>query len=162
MSSAEGQPPGRLNAKTLREWLDSEDPLLHHLAFHTALTHPETVADLTGPERIELLTRFLRDGLTGRYGDAIPDGPYVLAHTVQSLLRQLSESEDRGDRDAADAIVAMLGDVARNGDEAARDVIVLGVLEHAIEHPPTWALFDAWDDAPDLAPLRDEAVRLST
>jgi len=154
--------PQHIPLETLLEWTRSDDPLLHHLAFHTAFAHPETVIGLSEEQRLAICLGFLEVALSGRYGESIPDGPYVLAHTVLAWLRRLSESDGPADRAAIDAIVSLLERLARKGDEATRDVIVLGVLEHALEDDRTRELFESWGTDPELAPLYEEAVRLST
>jgi hypothetical protein len=146
---------------TLREWARSDDPLLNHLAFHTALDHPETVPGLNEDERLEICLGFLEPALAGRYGDSIPEGPYVLAHTVQGWLRRLVDADGPADRAAVTRILDLLEGVARTGDDAARDVIVLGVLEHVFEDDRLRALFASWEHDPELAPLYEEAERLS-
>jgi hypothetical protein len=163
MSDGNASPPGEpIALQTLRGWIQSDDPLLHNLAFHTAYAHPETVNGLNEEERLKISLRFLEHALAGRYGDSIPDGPYVTAHTVLDWLSRLTESEDPSNRTALTAILAMLERLARSSDDATRDVIVLGVLEHAFEHPRLRALFEQWADDPHLAPLYKEAVRLSS
>ncbi len=147
--------------ETLREWRASSDPLLHHLAFHMAFSHPERVSELCEEERLEICLQFLEAGLSGRYGDRIPDGPYTLGHTTLAWLRALSESGGPADRVALAAVLSMLERLARDGDAATRDVIVLGVVEHAFEEEKTRALFAGWASDPTLAPLYEEAARLS-
>jgi hypothetical protein len=154
--------PQHIPLETLLEWTRSDDPLLHHLAFHTAFAHPETVIGLTEEQRLEICLAFLEDALSSRYGESIPDGPYVLAPTVLAWLRRLSESDAAVDRAAIDAIVSLLERLAREGDDATRDVIVLGVLEHALEDDATRELFANWAADPELAPLYEEALRLIT
>lgn len=145
--NARGEPPGsrHIPLQTLHEWTESDDPLLHHLAFHTAFAHPETVDGLTEDERLEICLRFLEAALSGRYGESIPDGPYVLAHTVLGWLRRLTESDTPSDRAAVAAILSMLERLARSGDPATQDVIVLGILEHAFEDEATRELFESWE-----------------
>lgn len=147
--------------ETLREWMASDDPLLHHLAFHTAFGHPETVDGLEEDERLDLLLHFLDEGLSGRYGESIPDGPYVLGHTVLGWLQQLTASDDPGARNALARVMQLLERLARQGDPATRDVLVLGILEHAFADDRTRALFEPWASDPELSALYDEARRLS-
>jgi hypothetical protein len=153
--------PGQVPLATLREWAQSDDPLLNQLAFHTAFTHPETVSGLSEDERLEISLTFLEAALSGRYGDRITDGPYVLAHTVQAWLRRLSARDGSEDRAATAEIVSMLERLARTGDAAARDVLVLGILEHALDEDALRPLFAHWARDPELAPLYEEAERLS-
>ena len=160
--TAPGSRQGKVPLQTLRDWAQSTDPVLNQLAFHTAFEHPSDVDDLGARERLEICLRFLERALAREYGDSIPDGPYVLAHTTLGWLRQLAASGDRAARDELDAIIAMLERVARRGDAATRDVIVLGILEHALAEPGTGALFRQWADDPELAPLYHEAESLAT
>jgi hypothetical protein len=163
MSTEDGSPhESHIPLATFRGWVESDDPMLHHLAFHTAFAHPETVEDLTEEERLAFCLRFLETGLSGRYGESIPDGPYVLGHTVLGWLLRLRESDQPQDRSAIARILSMLETLARTGDESTRDVIVLGILEHALEHEAMRGLFESWAVDPALAPLYEEAVRLST
>ena len=162
MASDPPHPPGQIPLATLKEWAESADPSLHYLAFHTAFAHPDTVPGLDERRRLEICIGFLQAALAGAYGETLPDGPYVFAHTVLSWLRQLARSDQTGDGPALAALLAMLERLARNGDGATREVIVLGVLEHAFEAPQTKDLFRGWKDDPTLAPLYREAVRLST
>ncbi len=154
--------PGRVSVATLREWSRSDDPSLNHLAFHTAFAHPGTVAGLEEDERLDICLTFLEAALSGRYGDAIPDGPYVLAHTVQAWIRRLRASDAPADRAALERVVAMLERVARAGDDAARDVIVLGILEHVVDDDDLRGVFDGWTHDPVLSPLYREAERLAS
>jgi hypothetical protein len=163
VSAADGpRGSGRVPLATLREWSESPDPLLRHLAFHTAFAHPGDVPGLSDDERLKICLDFLEAGLAGTFGDSIPDGPYVLAHTTLGWLRQLLASGTPTDLAAASTVVSMLERVARAGPPAARDVIVLGVLEHAFEEPQTRAAFAGWADDPELGPLYREAVRLTS
>jgi hypothetical protein len=155
--------PGEQNVplQTLREWIRSDDPLLHYLAFHTAYSHPDTVSGLSDEERLDICLLFLEAGISGRYGEAIPDGPYVLAHTVLGWLRVLTESDNPFSQTEARAILRMIECVARRGDPATREVLLLGILEHAFQSQATRALFDEWLADPQLARLYQEAVDLS-
>ena len=155
--------PERRNVplQALREWIESDDPLLHRLAFHTAYSHPRTVSGLSDDERLEVCLRFLGAGLSGRYGESIPEGPFVLAHTVLGWLRSLTESGNPSHRAEVAPILRMLEHLARRDETATREVILLGILEHAFECDLTRALFETWADDSQLAPLYQEAVRLS-
>lgn len=141
----------------MREWAASGDPRLHYLAFHTAFAHANEVHGLGEQERLDICLAFLEAALSGRYGDDVPDGRYSLAHTTLAWLRQLA----RDDRKALDALLAMIERVARDGDASTRDVIVLGILEHAFEDDATRALFAAWAHDADLETLYEEAARLA-
>lgn len=145
----------------LREWFESPDPQLAYLGFHTAFFHPDTVAGLAEPERLERCLAFLAAGLAGRYRDAIPDGPYVLGHTVAGWLRTLAAADAPADRSAARAVESMLARTAREGDASTRDVIVLGVLEHVLGDPAVAPLFAHWAGDPALAPLYREGAALA-
>jgi hypothetical protein len=163
VSAANGpREAGRVPLATLREWSESADPLLRHLAFHTAFSHPEDVPGLTDEERLGICLDYLEAGLAATFGDSIPDGPYVLAHTTVGWLSQLIASGSPSDRAAASAIVSMLERVARAGTPATRDVIVLGALEHAFEDPELRALFAGWADDPELGPLYREGAQLAS
>lgn len=156
-----GDQPGGVTLETLREWVQSDDPLLNELAFHTAFAHPHTVPGLDEDERLRICLTFLEAALSGRYGGSISDGPYVLAHTVQAWIRGLSASDRPADRAALEEVLAMIERVARTGDDHARDVIVLGILEHVFEDEELRALFADWEQDAQLAPLYEEAERLS-
>lgn len=158
MSGHEREP---IPLETLREWAASPDPLLNHLAFHTAFSHPGDVSGLDEEERLEICLRFLEAALAGRYGERIPDGPYVLAQTTLGWLRQLRSDERPESRAALDRILAMLERLARDGDDETREVVLLGVLEHAFEDEQTRALFAGWAQSPGLEGLYDEASRLA-
>lgn len=145
----------------MREWAASGDPRLHYLAFHTAFSHADEVSGLGEKERLDICVTFLDAALSGRYGDDVPDGRYSLAHTTLSWLRQLAGTDGGDGRSALDTVLAMIERVARNGDASTRDVILLGILEHAFEDEATRALFAAWADDADLRPMHEEAVRLA-
>jgi hypothetical protein len=146
--------------ETLRSWAESGDPLLNDLAFHTAFAHADTVPGLEERERLEIVLRFLEQALTGRK-EGLPEGPYVYAHSVLGWLQSLAGSDDPADRETLGAVVGMLERIAREGDAATRDVVLLGTLEHAFEQDATRALFDHWADDPDLRPLYEEARQLN-
>lgn len=146
--------------ETLRSWADSPDPLLNHLAFHTAFGHPESVPDLEEAERTRIALGFLEAALAGRR-EGLPEGRYVYAHEALSWLRSLAHSGDPGDRQTLEALVAMLARIAREGDPETRDVVLLGTLEHAFEDERTRAPFEPWGEDPELASLYEEARRLS-
>jgi len=154
--------PGRVPLSKLREWAGSDDPLLRNLAFHTAYEHPATVDGLAPPERESICLRFLEDGLAGRFGNSIPDGPYVLAHTLAAWLRSETASSDPAPRATVAAIVSMLERLARAGDAATREVILLGLLEHVVDEDATREPFEGWRDDPELGPLLAEAERLGS
>jgi hypothetical protein len=146
--------------ETLRSWAEASDPLLNHLAFHTAYEHPESVPDLPEDERKRIALRFLEDALAGRL-EGLPEGRYVYAHTALAWLRALVVDGDPESGRTLEALVDMLARVAREGDAETRDVVLLGALEHAFDDPATRAPFDSWVRDPQLAPLHEEALRLS-
>jgi hypothetical protein len=152
---------GKVSLAQLEEWASAADPQLRYLSFHTAFAHPEDVPGLSGARRIELCVEFLEAALAGVFGSALPDGPYVWGHTVLGWLNKLSISKDSNAGRAKAAILAMLERLARRNDPATRDVVLLGVLEHAFDDAQLRTLFDEWASDPDLAPLHREAARLS-
>src|SRR5947209_4199778 len=137
MASDPPHAPGEAPFATLREWAQSTDPSLHYLAFHTAFAHPDTVPGLDERGRLEICIAFLEAALAGAYAETLPDGPYVFAHTALGWLRQLARSDRASDARALKALLAMLERLARSGDPATRDVVILGVLEHAFEDQRT-------------------------
>ena len=162
MGSDRPHPGEHVPLDTLKEWAESTDPSLHYLAFHTAFAHPDTVQGLDERRRLAICIGFLEAALAGAYADTLPDGPYVFAHTVLSWLRQLARTDQPRDARALRAVLEMLERLARSGDPATREVIILGVLEHALEEPRTAELFRHWNDDPILEPLYREALRLSS
>jgi len=146
---------------TLRAWLTSGDPLLEQLAFHTAYSHPERIPELTDEDRLDICLCFLEKGLAGHYGNRIPDGPYTLAHTTLDWLREVSELDSPSGRRTLAAILSLLERLARNGDPGTRDVIVLGILEHAFEDPRMRVLFAGWMQDTALHVLYKEAAHLA-
>ncbi|MEE6179651.1 hypothetical protein [Mycobacterium sp. 050134] len=159
MTSQTGHGPVPLTR--LEEWASAADPQLRYLAFHTVYVHPGDVPGLSGARRIELCIEFLEEALAGTFGSALPDGPYVWAHTVLGWLNQLSTSKDPNADPAKAAILAMLQRLARSDDQRTREVVLLGVLEHAFDDSELRALFDGWASDPELATLHREALRLS-
>ncbi len=151
---------GEVSLETLEQWVSSSTPSLNYLAFHTAFVHPDDVTGLDERRRLEICIGFFEAALSGNYGDTLPEGPYVLAHTLLGWLRRLARSANAADVAAIAGIMAMLERLVRNGSDATRDVIVLGLLEHAFEDQVTRKLFWHWTTDPVLAPLYEEAIRL--
>jgi hypothetical protein len=153
---------GEVSLETLEEWVSSPIPSLNYLAFHTAFAHPDDVPGLDKGRRSEICIGFFEAALSGSYGDSVPEGPYVLAHTLRGWLRRLADSPNAADTAAIAGIMAMLERLARDGSDATRDVITLGLLEHVSEDQDTRNLFQHWTTDPVLAPLYREAIRLGS
>ncbi len=150
-----------MDAQTARSWMESDDPGLHHAAFHTLLEHPEQVADMPTGERIALVNRFLEGALQGRYSTHLADGPFVFGHTAAGWLRTLARSQDPAERKGAADVVRMLERVAGSGGDQAREVLLLGVLEHVLNDPALRDLLGSWREDPSLAPLFEEGLKLA-
>ena len=150
-----------MDARTVRSWMESDNPGLHHAAFHTLLEHPEQVPDMTGGERISLVDRFLEGALQGRYSTHLADGPFVFGHTAAAWLKTLTRSQAAADREGAHDVVRMLERVVKSGDPNAREVVLLGVLEHVLADPEMRGLFGSWREDDVLAPVYEEGLKLA-
>ena len=148
----------RFSLAEVRAWMRHEGDLVLWAAVYELLSRgvrrirPEPDADETGAFVTRYLLRCVREDVSS---DFIPSGYEAagdLAANAKSLARKLPEMES-----ILEAIAERVKQAWLAADEAERDRLVNGFLEHALESPPVRRFFRPWKDDPALA----EAWRLA-
>jgi len=131
----------------VRRWIDSGDLLTWSAVYALMRLHPEILAD----EQIDFMRRYLLRCIE----ENPPSGDYMHGGYEASweLAACLKHWRGQGGR-AAKALRGIAIDLEklyRRGDDATKNRIVCGVLEHAFEDPAVRPFFVDWE--------RDEELR---
>ena len=131
----------------VRRWIDSGDLLTWGAVYALTLSHP----DLLGDDHIEFARRYLLRCIEENppSGDYLHGG-YEAAWELAACLKQWHNKPLRG-------IATDLDKLYRRGDDATRNRILCGVLEHAFENPAVRPFFASWERDEELR----EAYRLA-
>jgi|ERR1044071_2379893 hypothetical protein len=131
----------------VRRWIDSGDLLTWSAVYALTRSHP----DLLGDDQIDFARRYLLRCLEENptSGDYLHGG-YEAAWELAACLKQWRGKPLRG-------IAIDLDKLYRRGDDATRNRILCGVLEHALEDPAVRPFFASWERDDELR----EAYRLA-
>ena len=84
---------------------------------------------------------------------------------LRRLFDEISRSKDAKSssksREIASALIHVLEDAARSGDEPLRSLIVTAVLEHVFSNEASAGMFRSWRQDTLLKPLLEEGLLLS-
>ena len=135
----------------VRRWIDSGDLLTWSALFAALEEHSKRVVPpLPMDDRIELSRRYLlrcieENPMPGEH----LHGGFEAAWELAGAMRRWRQS---GGRAAAVVrrVAADLEKIYRRGDDAVRNRIACGVLEHAFEDPRLRQLFASWERDPEL------------
>jgi len=131
----------------VRRWIDSGDLLTWGAVYALTRSHP----DLLGDDQIDFVRRYLlrciEENPPG--GDYLHGG-YEAAWELAACLKEWRGKSPRG-------IAVDLDKLYRRGDDATRNRILCGVLEHAFEDPAVRPFFASWERDEELR----EAYRLA-
>jgi len=134
----------------VQRWIDSDD-LLTWSALYALLENGATrIEPAIGNDAIALTRRYLlrcieENPLSGDYLHA----GYEAAWELASVLKSWRQHGGRA-ADAIRGIAIELEKIYRRGDDATRNRVLCGVLEHAFEDPAMRAHFTNWDRDPSL------------
>ena len=128
----------------VRRWIDSGDLLTWGAVYALAHSHPEILGDALVDFSRRYLLRCIEENPPG--GDYLHGG-YEAAWELAACLKQWRERAPKVLR----GIAIDLEKLYRRGDDATRNRILCGVLEHAFEDAALRAHFASWD--------RDEELR---
>lgn len=141
----------------VRRWIDSGDLLTWSALYELLQSGATRIQPDIGDEAIELMRRYLLRCIEDNPspGDHLHGG-YEAAWELATVLKAWRSRGGRAS-DAIRGIAIDLEKIYRRGDDATRNRVSCGVLEHAFEDPAMRAHFANWDRDPVLR----EAYRLA-
>ena len=131
----------------VRRWIDSGDLLTWSAVYALTRSHPEILGDAQIDFARRYLLRCLEENPSS--GDTLHGG-YEAAWELAACLKEWRAQGGLAAK-ALRGIALDLDKIYRRGDDATRNRILCGVLEHAFEDPAVRAFFTDWE--------RDEELR---
>jgi len=130
----------------VRRWIDSGDLLTWSAVFTVIRLHPE----LLGDEEIDFMRRYLLRCIEENppSGDYLHGG-YEAAWELAACLKHWRSKGGRAVK-ALRGVALDLEKSYRRGDDATKNRIVCGVLEHAFEDPALRPYFANWERNEEL------------
>ena len=131
----------------VRRWIDSGDLLTWSAVYALTRRHPEVL----GEEEIDFARRYLLRCIEENPpGGDYAHGGYQAAWELAARLKEWREQGGRAAK-ALRGIALDLDKIYRRGDDATRNRVLCGVLEHAFEDAALRPYFVDWE--------RDEELR---
>lgn len=141
----------------VRRWIDSGDLLIWSAVYELLTNAATRVQPEASDEAIDLMPRYLlrcieENPAPGHYLHGGYEAAWELAAVLKTWRRRGGKASD-----AIRGIAVELEKIYRRGDDAMRNRVLCGVLEHVFEDSGMRPHFTNWDRDPELR----EAYRLA-
>ncbi len=140
-------------------WIESGDIDLEGAAFEALMSkEPVVDGDVDHVRAERFLVGYLVAAIEGRADSAeiVAMQPYIAGHELARIYKHWRSRKRPPDvlRDARDELARLY----LTGDDALKNRVVCGALEHIFESVPCRADFDKWKAKPGLATAIEEAM----